>query len=283
MSWVSITHRNISCIFFLCHQRGWGWAWARLIICFCCLCQRQYLWLTFPDSGSRNRKPWFPIHFCLHFVLSPLDSTLHWPLLTLLQHLIHKSLPSHWFLNTTLSLLESPTILTPNKNICQLSAVSYCFFNTCQILWRTLCLPNPKEDGMAENQYIRVPTQGEKKLRSWFQCQCLGSSSQDCSDLSQGTPGVVPCQTCPAPAGSDGPTAVHGWAHQPGRGCLHEHTLKGRKGYRERGEENKRSEKLHRKHQGERGGREMSAERESSPRWSTTLEPMRELQPVEMT
>lgn len=89
-------------ILHILHQRGWGWAWVRLITCFCCLCQRQYLWLIFPDS--RNRKTWFPIHFCLHLVLFPLDSMLHWLLLTIRQHLIHKSLPSHWLSNTALIL-----------------------------------------------------------------------------------------------------------------------------------------------------------------------------------
>lgn len=119
---------------------------------------------------------------------------------------------------------------------------------------------------MAVNQNIQVSTQRQKKLQSWFWCQCLGTSSQDCRRLSRGRPGAVPCQTHSAPAGSDGPTAVHGWASQPGWQCLHEDIFKGRKDCRERGEENKRSEKLHREHQGEREGREVRWK--STPWWS---------------
>lgn len=85
------------------------------------------------------------------------------------------------------------------------------------------------------------------------------------------------------------PTTVHGWGPQPEQGCLHEHTLKGREGCRKGGEENKRSGKLHRKHQGEREGREERGE--SSPLWSSYPRfssqsrqiYLRELQPVEMT
>lgn len=53
--------------------------------------------LASQQRGSRNRKPWSPTDLCLLLVPSPLDPALHWPLLTSLQLLIHKSFPSHWF------------------------------------------------------------------------------------------------------------------------------------------------------------------------------------------